>query len=91
MQGNPPTDNEEMHGADVPGQPQRSLSEGDADGDARDFKETQHRGCFGRDASVEEQLARFARAASTFVDERLVSRMDRGVAVCTAIAWALSH
>ena len=71
MQGDPPIDIEEMHKADVLGQPpQMSLSEGDADGDARDLKETQHRGCFGLDASlVEEKLARFARAASAFVGQ----------------------
>ena len=43
LQGDPPTDSEEMHKTDVLGQPKMSLSEGDAIRDARDLGETQHR------------------------------------------------
>ena len=75
-----------MHKIDLPGQLELSLSEGDVDRDAGDLGETQHRGCFGQDASFEEQLARFARAVSTFMDKRLVLRTDKGFAVCTTIA-----
>ena len=63
LQGDPPTNHEEMHRVDVPGQPEMSLSEGDADKDAQDLRETQQKGCFGQDASSKEQLAEFARVA----------------------------
>ena len=51
LQGDPPTDSEEMHREDVPGQPKMSLLECDANRDAGDLRETQYRGCFGQDAS----------------------------------------
>ena len=59
LQGASLIDNEEMHGADLPGQPEMSLSKVDACltyKDARDLGETQNGGFFGQDASFEEQL-----------------------------------
>ena len=70
-----------------------SLSEGDAERDARDLEETQHKGCFSQDASSREQLIRFARVASAFGDlmyNMLISRTDTTVVESIFVAQLLS-